>query len=546
MSYNDSIALFNFYRRYKWAHQDFAEFQTAMIDSVRNSLGALMGPALLTGGAITAGSGMHIDVAAYLAVGADGYLHVKNSATTALAVATAHASLPRKDLVVARALLVDDTTIARPTSPFDSVPLKELQQTQVVIIAGTPNASPAYPSITTNDVILGGFTVLAAASAPSSFDTSVTDIVQNNTNFQNTWYHGVGLEFFGDGSDGDLVVTTSSATSGPLTSGALTRDAYFNNLTISGSGAINTAGFRLFVKGVLDITAAGASAICRPKNSGGTGAATTGGTAGTVHATKTVGGSAFSATAGGAGGSPGAAATAVSASSFSNGGVGGVSGAGGDAVAALPYTGGAAGIASASQTSLSLRRLAYDLLFGANPLLGGQSGVGGAGGGQGGGSSQGGGGGGGGAGGGVVFVAARTIARSGSTHTGAISAIGGDGGNGGNATAAAGDDGGGGGGASGSGGGWIYFAYASLTGTSATGALDAAGGKGGNGGNGSGGGGATGGNGGHGGAGGRVTLINVGDGTVAETVGTAGLAGTAHSGATGGAGGAASTCTATL
>src|SRR5208283_2734214 len=52
----------------------------------------------------------------------------------------------------------------------------------------------------------------------------------------------------GDGSDGN--VTISSGTT------ALTRDMYYNNLTINGTGQIATNAFKVFVKGVLDLTAA--------------------------------------------------------------------------------------------------------------------------------------------------------------------------------------------------------------------------------------------------------------------------------------------------
>jgi hypothetical protein len=38
-------------------------------------------------------------------------------------------------------------------------------------------------------------------------------------------------EFFGQGSDGDFTISTSSLTSGPFSSGALTRDAHIRTIT---------------------------------------------------------------------------------------------------------------------------------------------------------------------------------------------------------------------------------------------------------------------------------------------------------------------------
>ena len=77
------------------------------------------------------------------------------------------------------------------------------------------------------------------------------------SSFQNTSV----IQNFGDGSDGNLTLTTANYTGGPITAGVLTRDAYFNNLTISGSGSLNTNSYRLFVAGTLDVSAASTGAI---------------------------------------------------------------------------------------------------------------------------------------------------------------------------------------------------------------------------------------------------------------------------------------------
>ncbi|MFC6047768.1 hypothetical protein ACFPYM_07970, partial [Methylobacterium hispanicum] len=54
------------------------------------------------------------------------------------------------------------------------------------------------------------------------------------------------LMWFGDGSDGDLTASSGTTT--------LTRDTFYNNVTLSGSAIIDTAGHRLFVKGTLNIS----------------------------------------------------------------------------------------------------------------------------------------------------------------------------------------------------------------------------------------------------------------------------------------------------
>jgi len=53
---------------------------------------------------------------------------------------------------------------------------------------------------------------------------------------------GIGL--FGDGSDGDVTITKSTF---------VTRDMYYNNLTIESGQTFNPNGFRIFVSGTLTL-----------------------------------------------------------------------------------------------------------------------------------------------------------------------------------------------------------------------------------------------------------------------------------------------------
>jgi hypothetical protein len=318
---------------------------------------------------------------------------------------------------------------------------------------------------------------------------------------------------FGDGSDGDVTVTGSTT---------LTRDMFYNNLTINSSGSINTAGFRIYVKGTLDITAAAANSIQRNGTVGNSASSTTGATAVSALSSGSVG----SDTGSGAGGNGGTAAgtqgSAPTASTVSNGGQNGASGKGGNGTSG---NGGAARSAT-TPTTLPINRIEHNLIRGVTLINGGICGAGGSGGG--GDGTAGGGGGSGGLGGGVVFLAAKTISRGGSTATGCISC---NGGNGGNGFAPIAGNRGGGGGGSGGGGGWIYLIYNTLSGSSASNAIRSNGGTGGNGANGNGTG--TAGDGGTGGGGGRINVFNTASGVLTSTVGSTG---TANSGTSGGAG----------
>ena len=289
-------------------------------------------------------------------------------------------------------------------------------------------------------------------------------------------------DVFGSGFDGDATISVNTS---------LTKDTFYNDLTITSSSTLNTSGYRLFVKGTLTINAG--SRIAFNGNNGTNGGTATdrfgaaGGAGGSALAAGTLNGSIAGQTgaAGGNGGTTGAGANGSTgstgttiatsfAAAFSQvGGVGGAGGTGSGGGGGSGGTAGTTGSITASVTrpySAALGVLMLDIYSGATPLFfnyngnaGGASG-GGGGGGSGPTNSQGGGGGGGGNGsnGGTVMVAARIIVNAGS-----IQAVGGNGGTGGNGSpSTVGDCGGGGGGGGGSpgAGGIIVLIYSSLTG----------------------------------------------------------------------------------
>lgn len=230
---------------------------------------------------------------------------------------------------------------------------------------------------------------------------------------------------YGPGFDGDLIVT------GTYT---LTRETYFNNLTISGSGVLKPAGYRLFVKGILTINSG-----CSVNDDGGN--ATTNTAPATLGARGSLGGQCGAAGAGntvaGNGGNAAAAVSQIPAYNIfgliPSGGVGGNAGirTGGTVNSGVPVFG-----QSPASNWWAARHMVSALSTATtNGWAGGNGGGGGA-------NSSGAGsyGGAGGGGGGVVYVAAYSI-----VNNGRISA---NGGNGANASGS-GDAGGGGGGSAG-------------------------------------------------------------------------------------------------
>lgn len=333
---------------------------------------------------------------------------------------------------------------------------------------------------------------------------------------------------FGDGSDGNVTV------SGAVT---LTRDMYYDTLTLAAGAALNPAGYRIFCKTALDLSNAPAGAIRRNGNDGTAG---TDGLITSIPASGPAGAAALAAGdtmgasgAGGAGGGQNGAGVGVPGGSAGGAnGLGGRGGAGSAGTNGTDTNGGALG-SGGTVVDRALRLLSTVLAVGAQLISGG--GGGGPGGGAGGATGVGVGGTGasGASGGGVIAIFARTIIRGASTAAGAIQAIGGNGKKGGdgnnNSVGAGGASGGGG-------GGFIYVVYRYLSGVAAA-IFDVTGGNGGNGGV------ATAprlsSNGAESGESGRVMLWDAGAGTMTLSARSAAVAGTAASGQTPGVGGTA-------
>lgn len=244
-----------------------------------------------------------------------------------------------------------------------------------------------------------------------------------------------GIKLFGSGIDGDVTVTTTIT---------LSSDMYYNNLTVTSPGIINTGGYRIFVKGTLS----GDGII--QNNGNAASLATAGATSGNGWYSGTVAGT----NGGAAKAGPGAGNNGASAGNSLlcwNPIVGIQGSSGGGVSGGAPGTGGTLGTATAPVVKpgywLWYTINGWDTTKAGviNPLLiTGVATGGGSGGAQGGGSS--GAGGGGGASGGVVGVFCKIL--SGSIT---FKALGGNGGAGGDGTGGA-DQGGGGGGAGGNGG----------------------------------------------------------------------------------------------
>lgn len=268
------------------------------------------------------------------------------------------------------------------------------------------------------------------------------------------------INFFGDGSDGNVILTSNTT---------LTRDMFYKSLTINKGVILKSANYRIFTTG--DLINNG-TIQCNGSDGANTRTAVP---SGSLPAGANGGAGASAVVSGSNIGSAGSAGASV-AKSLGAAGVGG--GGGGSAFGNAGGSGGNGG--SLTGTVFNVPRSpqsAYMLLdtYPSVTVLGGSAGAGGGGSGGAVNSGTSGAGGDGGAAGGTVEIFSYRI-----INNGIIQAKGNNGGNGGNAGTATGSGGGGGGGGGGA-GGVIILVYGEKTGTGTTSVAGGTGGTGGTG-----------------------------------------------------------------
>lgn len=222
---------------------------------------------------------------------------------------------------------------------------------------------------------------------------------------------------FGDGNDGDVEVSTTVD---------LTRDMYYDNLTVTGTGTINTNGYRIFVKGLLTVYEFGTI-----QNNGVAGSV---GIGGGIPPSGVFGPGGYGAEGGYFLGLPDGEPGGLTAT---GGGVGGTGGDGADGVGGIP------GLIGVSNAEGGIRYFGHYAQLIKGTFVAGTiryaGGTGGGGGGGGNGIEMGGGGG---TGAGVILICAADIMAYNYSN---LKAVGGDGGPGESMTTTGGGGGGGGG-----------------------------------------------------------------------------------------------------
>lgn len=176
---------YNYYFRYLWTAGDFENHDEAMINSFRGLGEGAFGGAVLSGMEVIFVSGRTVEVAIGEAAGPDGYLHVRDEAVEVTFDEPASGML-RRDLVVSRPLLTDNTLIQDPADPNGQVYLRTEQGSEIVVIKGTEAVSPEYPSAGATDVVLAGALLEQGFNMDgnSDLDYEVRDIPGKNAPLQ--------------------------------------------------------------------------------------------------------------------------------------------------------------------------------------------------------------------------------------------------------------------------------------------------------------------------------------------------------------------------
>lgn len=358
----------------------------------------------------------------------------------------------------------------------------------VNIVNDTATASSLYPLFansiagTTSNVYTSNAKLLYQPSTGNLTSTQLTASTLTLAGVTQSPYMADLL--FGLGSDGNLTLSSGTVT--------LSKDTQYKNLTISGIGSINTNGWRLFVSGTLDLSAAGANAVTLPQVTSGSGTGATGGVIayayGNSYVPQYYGGTTPLGYTGGAGGNSGTGLGLVGGAAVATPNAftmipspGQTGGKGGNGGSGTPGNGGSGGGSIDFFLGPPYPSIVINQANIITAISAASSGSGGGSGGSGDGTNVGGAGGAGAPGNGTIQIHASDVNWGTNNTAGIISIRGSTGGAG--ASSTAGNTGGGGGGGGGN-GGFGYFVFGTRTGTGGTNALDSSGGVGGTGGNG--------------------------------------------------------------
>lgn len=228
------------------------------------------------------------------------------------------------------------TAVADATTAVKGINLMSVAPVSAASPIAVGDNDPRVPTQNENDA-LAGTSGTAVSSSNKLVDNADTRLAKTSAEQM----------YFGDGSDGNVTIGSNTT---------LTRDMFYNDLTISASFSLNTANFRVFVAGTLTNNNA-TNGIVNNGVAGGNASAGVAGTAGTaVAAGSLVGGTngAAGATTGGASsGGAGSGAGTIFLAARTIAVQGGIQAVGGNAGTSFSAGGGVNGAGNAGTNAAS-------------------------------------------------------------------------------------------------------------------------------------------------------------------------------------------------
>lgn len=162
---NTDIRKYTWYSQYIVQPADLTGLQEYIRASIESSLEGLSGASIVSGLRMTNVGGMTLECSEGGALSPAGRLMVLGS--PGQVTLGSDPSLPRRSLVILRPTATVVSQIVNPTAPPTLVTFQERFDATLVVIPGTPAASPAYPSKQANDVVIMGLLIPAGASSLS-------------------------------------------------------------------------------------------------------------------------------------------------------------------------------------------------------------------------------------------------------------------------------------------------------------------------------------------------------------------------------------------
>lgn len=159
---------FYFYQKYTWNPTDFENFETWLWGAIEGLQEGAFGAAVLKGGRPRAGGGMTLLIDALIACNAVGRIVASNSQLNTTIASPA--GNPARTLVVARPKSTNATLIPEPMNPSNMVPLHEKLEWDLIVLNGTPAATPAYPATQAGDIVLAGLKLNASHATITEAD----------------------------------------------------------------------------------------------------------------------------------------------------------------------------------------------------------------------------------------------------------------------------------------------------------------------------------------------------------------------------------------